>query len=174
MKIFSCQGKVGRKPAFFFMKNEEPTYQDHIEQQIAELSEPVLLDLGYELVEVQFRKEAHGQVLRLVIYNDKGIGLDDCSRVSREISIILDVEDFLDQAYTLEVSSPGLDRLLKTERDFKRCIGKKVKLILHDGSDDLIGTVKGVGEDKVVIESEDGPQDVSLCEINKARLVIGF
>ena len=161
-------------PAFFFMKNHSPIFKDPIEQEIAELVEPVLLDMGYELVEVQFRRESHGQVLRLIIYKESGIGVDDCAKVSREISLILDVEELIDQAYNLEVSSPGLDRPLVSERDFARYLGKKVRLMLIDSSEELIGTIDEVSEGKVTVTSGDTTESIKLHEIMKARLEIGF
>ncbi|MBU0481491.1 MAG: ribosome maturation factor RimP [Proteobacteria bacterium] len=156
------------------MNDQGLIYKDHVEQQIAELAEPVLIDMGYELVEVQFRREAHGHVLRLIICHENGIGVDDCARVSREVSILLDVEDLLKQAYTLEVSSPGLDRPLTTGRDFTRNLGKKVKLLMHDDSDELVGTIRKVQGETVVIESNGREQEVALTAIRKARLVIEF
>lgn len=161
-------------PAFFFMNNDGPIYNDHIEQEIAKLAEPVMIDMGYELVEVQFRRESHGQVLRLIIYKESGIGVDDCAKVSREVGLLLDVEELIDQAYNLEVSSPGLDRLLESERDFARYFGKKVRLVLIDGAEELLGTIGRVAEGKVAIVFGDTTEEIPLDEIIKARLEISF
>ncbi len=97
-------------------------------KQIEAVALPVLEELGYELVEVQYRREQNGWVLRLVIDKQDGINLADCAAVSREISQLLDIEDFIDQAYSLEVSSPGLNRSLKSMADFERFIGRKAKI----------------------------------------------
>jgi len=97
-------------------------------KQIEAVALPVLEELGFELVEVQYRREQNGWVLRLVIDKQDGINLADCAAVSREISQLLDIEDFIDQAYSLEVSSPGLNRSLKSMADFERFVGRKAKI----------------------------------------------
>ena len=148
--------------------------QDPIVQQVSELINPVLVDLGYELVEVQFRREQHGQVLRVVIYKDTGIGVEDCTRVNREVSYLLDVEDIVDQAYNLEITSPGLDWRLKNERDFARCSGRKVRIVLKDGSEPQVGLIGEVGDGQVTLDVDGEKTVVVLEEIKKAKLVIEF
>ena len=170
------KGKVGRKVArfFLFVADVFMENQDPIAQQISVLIEPVLVDLGYELVEVQFRTEQHGQVLRVVIYKDTGIGVEDCTKVNREVSYLLDVEDIIDQAYNLEISSPGLDWRLKNERDFARCSGKKVRIVLKDGSEPLVGLIGKIEEDRVELDVDGSKIVVVFDEIKKAKLVIQF
>jgi ribosome maturation factor RimP len=99
-----------------------------VTKKVEALAIPVLEEIGLELVEVQFRREQSGWVLRLVIDKQEGVSLDDCAAVSREIGQLLDIEDFIDQAYNLEVSSPGLNRPLKSMADFQRFIGRKAKI----------------------------------------------
>ncbi len=147
---------------------------DPIVQQVSELISPILVDLGYELVEVQFRHEQHGQVLRIVIYKDSGIGVDDCAKVNREVSYLLDVEDVIDQAYNLEITSPGLDWRLRNERDFTRCMGRKVRIVLRDGSEPLIGLIGEVDDGRVELDIDGGKKFVALDKIKKAKLVIEF
>ena len=147
---------------------------DPIVQQVSELISPILVDLGYELVEVQFRHEQHGQVLRIVIYKDSGIGVDDCAKVNREVSYLLDVEDVIDQAYNLEITSPGLDWRLKNERDFTRCMGRKVRIVLRDGSEPLIGLIGEVDDGRVELDIDGDKKFVALDKIKKAKLVIEF
>ena len=176
MKIFSVKGKVGRLPAFFFiyMADFGTKNQDPVESEVTALIEPVITDLGLELVEVQFRREQHGQVLRIIIFSPDGINVDDCARVSREVGHILEVEDLIDQAYNLEVTSPGLDWKLKSERDFARYRGKKVKVVMLDSSEPLVGQIGEVGDGKVFIDVDGEEQTVSLELIKKAKLVIEF
>lgn len=143
-----------------------------IEEQVAKLVGPVLEELDYELVEVQYRRESHGQVLRIIIFNEAGIGIDDCSRVSREVSHLLDVEDLIEDAYNLEVSSPGLDRPLETERDFARYKGAKVSISEFDQPEPIIGVIREVSAENVVLDTERGQETVTLKNINKAKLVI--
>ncbi len=92
---------------------------DTVAKRVEAVALPVLEELGLELVEVQYRREQSGWVLRLIIDKQDGVSLDDCAAVSREISQLLDIEDFIDQAYNLEVSSPGLNRPLKSMADFR-------------------------------------------------------
>ena len=98
------------------------------EKRIEEIAAGLLPSLGLELVEVEYKREGHGMVLRLYIDRPGGVTLDDCSEVSRELSALLDVEDVIPGRYTLEVSSPGLNRPLTKEADYLRSIGRLVKI----------------------------------------------
>ncbi|MFN2366042.1 MAG: ribosome maturation factor RimP [Desulfurivibrionaceae bacterium] len=143
-------------------------------QAVTALIEPVVDDLGYELVEVQFNREQHGQILRIVIYHPSGIGIDDCARVSREVAHLLEVEDPIDQAFRLEVTSPGLDWRLRNERDFVRFKGKKVRIVLVDQPEAIVGLIGEVENGEVAIESEGCRKLVPFASIKKAKLVIEF
>lgn len=156
------------------MTKSANAYHERIAQQISELVEPVIADLGYELVEVQFRREQHGMVLRVIIFHADGIRVDDCSLVSREVSRILDVEDWIDQAYHLEISSPGLDRPLESARDFARYRGRQVRVILAETSEEVAGTIDEVGDEIVVLGVADGRREIPLAQVKKARLAIEF
>ncbi|MGH7898692.1 MAG: ribosome maturation factor RimP, partial [Candidatus Binatia bacterium] len=93
-----------------------------------ELVEPVLMERGLELVDVEQRAEGRGQVVRLLVDREGGVDLDELSRLSRELSDLLDVEEPLPGSYTLEVSSPGINRPLRKTEHFVRYIGKKVRV----------------------------------------------
>ena len=97
-------------------------------QQIRGIAEALAQDSGLELVDLEFRREGRGWVLRLFIEKPGGVTLDDCAAVSRELGDLIDVEDLVPLSYTLEVSSPGLDRPLKKEQDFLKHIGKMIQL----------------------------------------------
>jgi ribosome maturation factor RimP len=97
-------------------------------ERIEALVQPILDDLGLELVDLEYRREGQGWVLRFLLDKEGGITLDDCARASREISAILDVEDIIETAYNLEVSSPGIERPLKKIKDFERFAGQLVKI----------------------------------------------
>ena len=143
---------------------------------IRELVEPVLTDLGYELVELQLRNERVGLVLRLVIHRQGGISLDDCTTVSRTVGTLLEVEDPIGRPYHLEVSSPGLDRPLTTARDFARNMGQKVTISLAEGEETrtITGLVAGVDDIMVTVTVDEAPEQIALTAIVKARLVIEF
>lgn len=96
--------------------------------KIETLVQPILVDLGMELVDLEFRREGHSWFLRLFIDKPGGVTLDDCADVSREVSAVLEVDDPIESAYRLEVSSPGIDRPLKKPADYERFVGQLVKL----------------------------------------------
>jgi ribosome maturation factor RimP len=150
---------------------------EYIAETVAGLAEPILEELGLELVEVQFRREQVGWVLRLIIHRSTGVAVDDCARVSREISNLLDVEELIGQPYHLEVSSPGLDRPLKTAKDFLRHQGQKIKVVTNQPIEEqqvLIGLVAQVKENGVVLATERDRFDIPFDRIAKATLVIEF
>lgn len=143
--------------------------------RLTELLQPVVEDHGLELADLQFRREPAGWVLRLVIDGDDGVTLDDCTRISREVSHLLEVEDPIEQAFNLEVSSPGLDRPLKREQDYRRCRGRKAKLVCREpiaGEPVVIGEIGEMAEQVVTIITEAGPVAVPLAQVKRARLVI--
>ena len=150
------------------------TVETKIIEEVTRLVEPVVEDLGLELVEVQFRREKVGKVLRVIIYHENGITVDDCTKVSREVSDQLDVVDVIEQSFQLEVSSPGLTRPLRNERDFARNMGKKVKIVLREKSITHIGTIAEAGPEAVGIETELGTIQFPYEHIAKAKLVIEF
>jgi ribosome maturation factor RimP len=144
--------------------------------QVRQLVEPVLTELGYEVVDLQLRNEQIGLVLRLIIHKEGGVSLDDCSTASRTIGHLLEVEDLIGKAYHLEVSSPGLDRPLTTARDFARNMGQKVETTLQgsESTRKVIGVIAGVNEIMVTITVDGAPEQIALTEIVKATLVIEF
>jgi ribosome maturation factor RimP len=147
-----------------------------LEQRVWALAEPVIGGLGLELVDIVFVTERGRPVLRIFIDKPEGVTLDDCSRVSRELGTILDVEDIIQQSYSLEVSSPGLDRPLKRENDFFKVIGKKVAIRTKqalEGRRNFKATLDGVREGKVTITDAEGRGwEIDIENIEKARLEV--
>ncbi|MBU4261730.1 MAG: ribosome maturation factor RimP [Proteobacteria bacterium] len=169
-------------PAFFiFNRGTLPRVgmsllKDHIVAEIERLINPVLAENFLDLVEVQFRQEPIGWVLRVIIYKQGGTSVDDCAKVSRELSHILDVEDLIPQKYFLEVSSPGLDRPLSSENDFLRNKGEKVKLTVETDGKHLtqIGIIQDVQNGVLLLQGDAGIMSYPLSGISKARLEIEF
>src|SRR5438128_12581232 len=146
----------------------------------------VAADRGLEVFDVQFRREAAGMVLRVQIDRpgpaataEESVSVEDCARVSRDLGAILDVEDVVPTAYTLEVSSPGLDRPLRHADDYRRFAGRRAKLVMRekvDGQTFFRGQLRGVEDGAVaavIIDAEDGrrhrvPADV----ITRANLEV--
>lgn len=131
--------------------------------------------MGYELAGVEFHAHRDNALLRVYIDSENGIGLDDCQRVSHQLSGVLEVEDPIAGRYTLEVSSPGLDRPLFEAAHFNRFAGSEVRVQLRellDGRRKLVGRLLGMRDDDVVIVDSEGREwRVPLERIEKARLV---
>ena len=148
-----------------------------ITEQVAGLVEPSLEDMGFELVDVEYLS-VHGKwVLRLYIDKEGGVTLDDCASVSREIGDLIDVKDVIVHAYTLEVSSPGLDRPLKKEKDFEHAIGKKIKVktvTAVEGRRNYIGYLRNFQEGILYMELERGGVHFPWKDVDKANLVYEF
>ena len=129
------------------------------EQKTEEILLPIMEKNGFELVDVEYVKEGGNWYLRAYIDKPGGINVDDCEIVSRELSDILDEKDFIDEAYILEVSSPGRGRPLKKEKDFKRSLGQEVEVRTYrmmDRKKEFTGILKDHDKDTVTIEMEDG------------------
>lgn len=131
---------------------------------------------GMELVHLEIRREPRGLILRLYIDKEGGVTLDDCARVSRQISAQLDVEDPIEDRYTLEVSSPGLDRPLLTDLDFTRFAGRSIRLSTHsplEGRRNFQGRLDGLVDGSVRMTLEGGQQvDIPRDQVAKARLEV--
>ena len=148
---------------------------DTVNKRVAEVALPVLRELGLELVEVQYRREQNGWVLRLIIDKQEGISLEDCAAVSREISQLLDIEDFVDQAYNLEVSSPGLNRPLKSMADFERFTGRMAKIKTIEpiaGEHVFIGRIKKTEGETIILEIGRKEVTMPFSQVARARLEI--
>jgi ribosome maturation factor RimP len=143
--------------------------------RIRVMVDPILSTQGMELVDVEYRREGKGWVLRLYIDKEGGVTVEDCSRVSQEVGRSLDVEDFISTPYTLEVSSPGLTRPLKSERDFVKYRNHLIKLKTIDPIQNrrqFKGKLIGVSETRIEIEVAGGVFQIPLSNVAKANLEI--
>lgn len=134
------------------------------------LLEETLSRIGYELVDLEI--SGRGKLIRLFIDKPNGVNIDDCALVSEQVSNLLAVEHDVDYD-RLEVSSPGLDRVLKKEADFTRFAGQKMVLKLRvpvEGRKNFAGILRGIEQDMVQVETESGLQGFALSNIEKARL----
>ena len=131
------------------------------EQRTEGLLLPILADLNFELVDVEFVKEAGNWYLRAYIDKPGGITIDDCEKVSRTLSDVLDREDYIEEAYYLEVSSPGLTRPLKKAKDYDRNIGRPVDIKLFravEGCKEFTAILASYTDDTVCVALEDGKE----------------
>jgi ribosome maturation factor RimP len=148
------------------------------------LAEPHVRDAGFDLIEVQFAREPSGAVLRLFIDRPAASGRpvasvgsvthEDCERVSRDVSAALDVADHIPHAYQLEVSSPGLDRPLRRERDFARFVGESARIRLNDGVEgrrNFSGTIRAARDGRVEIACDGRSYELPVDDIARANLI---
>ena len=150
------------------------TYESRTEQFLL----PLLEEHQFELVDVEYVKEAGTWYLRAYIDKEGGIAVDDCEVISRALSDWLDKEDFIDDSYILEVSSPGLGRPLKKEKDFVRSMGKDVDVRLYrqlNKQKEFTGALSAYDENTVTLTMEDGSQMVfEKADIALIRLALDF
>ena len=148
-----------------------------ITDQIISLAEPILNEMGFELVDVEYLSEHGRWVLRLYIDKTGGITVGDCAKVSRELAGIIDIKDIIDNEYVLEVSSPGLNRPLKKEEDFIRVTGEKIKVRMRnpiDGRKNFSGHLKEYKDKDIYLEVDGELVTLSWLDIERANLVYEF
>ncbi len=142
------------------------------------LLEPPIEALGFELIDVEFAREGRGGVLRIFIDahagdSEAGVTVDDCARVSHAVSEVLEIQDPIKGNYTLEVSSPGFDRILRTRAHFERFVGQRIISELKlpiDGRRRFIGVLKSASGDTIVVEVDGKDYGLPFDRIQKARL----
>ena len=156
-----------------------------VEERVSGIAARVAVSYGLEIFDVQYRREASGMVLRILIdrpgpaaTTEESVSVEDCANVSRDLSAIFDVEDVVPASYTLEVSSPGLDRPLRRAGDYARFAGRRAKLVMRepvDGQSYFKGLLGGLEGHDVLIDAEDGRRHrVPLAVITRANLEVEF
>lgn len=151
--------------------------KDLYESKTEEIVTPLIEQNNFELVDIEYVKEGSNWYLRVYIDKPGGINVDDCELISRALSDKLDEEDFIDDAYILEVSSPGLGRPLKKDKDFERSLGEDVEIKLYrmkDGTKDYRGFLKSYNKEEIVIEDNDEEITFKRSEIALVRLALDF
>jgi ribosome maturation factor RimP len=143
--------------------------EDERQREIEEVVQPVLLDHGLTLVDLEFRPRRPRGVLRLFVDKPGGVGIDDCQRVSREVGDVLDASALIEEAYDLEVSSPGLDRQLRKDREFLWATGKRVRCWLA-GGEEVRGRLVGIDGGFLILEQDGRETKLDRASITKAKL----
>ena len=146
-----------------------------IAQSVTDLIEPVLAAEGLELVDVEYKKEGPNWVLRIFIDKEKGITVGDCQKVSHLTGDLIDVEETIKTPFNLEVSSPGLNRSLKREKDFLKFKGRQIRLHSLSPIDNrrkFIGILAGFKDQTVFLELDGKLLEIPLRQVGKANLVI--
>jgi len=156
----------------------EDSGHEEIAAAVRAIVEPVVADLGLSLFDIQFRREAPGWVLRLIIDSEDSVSVDDCAAVSREVGDLLDVQEVIDHPYHLEVSSPGLDRPLRSEADYVRFRGRKAKVrfdLPAGGQQIVIGRIERMAADRLLLITDRGEEiAIPLDQVTKANLEVEF
>ena len=151
--------------------------REEYEQRAEKLLAPIVEEKGFELVDVEYVKEAGCWYLRGYIDKPGGITVNDCEAVSRVFSDKLDENDFIEDSYIMEISSPGLDRPLKKEKDFIRSMGREVELRTYRPirkQKEFYGILAAYDENSVTLETEEGAQKFDKKEIALIRMAIDF
>ncbi|MFK8017418.1 MAG: ribosome maturation factor RimP [Gammaproteobacteria bacterium] len=144
------------------------------EEKILDLLSPSVEDLGYELIDVEYHTAPKSGTLRLYIDRGEGIDIEDCEAVSRQASAILDVEDPISGMYHLEVSSPGLDRVLRTPGHYAAFVGSEINVRLRrplDGRRKMRGVLSAARDEDIDVTVDDTTVTIALTQIEKTRLV---
>ncbi len=145
-----------------------------LQERIRTLLEPSLAQLGFDLVAVEWVGGGHGQILRLSIDSAAGVNADDCGAVSDAVSPVLDAEDPIERAYTLEVSSPGIDRPVQRHEDFDRFVGYRIKIKLVEGHPRrrYTGSLAGRDGDEITVTVDGTDHRILLATVERANLVL--
>lgn len=148
--------------------------QNSIESKVEKLLEKTILDLGYDLYDVKYEKEGKDYYLRIIIDKENGIDINDCERVNNEINDILDEADYIKEQYFLEVSSPGIERVLRKEKHFIKQIENKINIKLFkpiNNQKELIGVLKEYNNSEIVIQIDENNIKIDLKDIAVAKTV---
>lgn len=143
--------------------------EDETQRQIEEVVLPVLRDHGLTLVDLEWKRRRPRGVLRVYVDKPGGVGIDDCQRASRELGDVLDASSLIEVGYDLEVSSPGLDRQLRTDRELRWAVGKPVSCWLQ-GGEHVSGRLTGVADDRLELDRDGQRMDVDRVRVTKVRL----
>ena len=150
---------------------------DFVVRDVNRLIEPILDEMGFELVDIEYLSEHGRWVLRIYVDSEGGVTVDDCARVSNEIGDLIEVNDIFEHEYVLEVSSPGLNRPLKKEKDFLKAVGKKVKVKMINPVKErrnFTGYLKAFQDGMLYIEVRNELISLPLRDVKKANLVYEF
>ena len=168
---------------FLFLRDSMAKNKGDICEQVVGFAQPILDSMKLELVDIEFARMGRDAVLRLFIDKIGGVTLDDCADLSRELSAILDVEDVISVNYSLEVSSPGLDRPLKKLQDYERYAGRLVKIRTYEPFQDdagnkrktFLGTLEGLVDGSVRVTLKEGQTaSIPVERVAKANLEFEF
>jgi ribosome maturation factor RimP len=146
-------------------------------QEVTGIIEPILEEMGFELIDIEYLSEHGRWILRLFLDKEGGITLDDCAKASREIGDLIDIKDVISHEYVLEVSSPGLNRRLKRDKDFLQAIGQKIRVKMAvpvEGRRNFTGYLRDFKEGMLNLETAATLVLLPLKDIERANIVYEF
>ena len=142
-------------------------------EKVKKALEPIARERKYDVVDITYAREGGKSVLRIVIDTEGSLAMDECARLNNELSDLFDRENVVDEPYLLEVSSPGLDRKLKKDKDFIWAVGKKIKVTTYtplDGKNVFVGLLLGLGDGTVVLENNGISTEIPREKVASARV----
>lgn len=149
-----------------------------IEEKVTKLVEPIIENLGYELYDVEYAKEGKNYFLRIFIDNEKGIDLNDCEKVNDALNEILDKENYIKEQYFLEISSPGIERVLRKDKHLEKNIGEEVNVKLfkkdENGEKEYLGNLKEFNQNEIVLETEEQEVKIERKNISQIKTVYNW
>ena len=149
-----------------------------IEEKVEKLVEPIIEKIGYELYDVEYAKEGKNYFLRIFIDNKKGIDLNDCEKVNDAITDILDEENYIKEQYFLEVSSPGIERVLRKDKHLEQNIGEQINVKLfkkdENGQKEYFGQLKEFDDFKIVIVQDENEIKIERKNISQIKTVYNW
>ena len=149
-----------------------------IEEKVTKLVEPIIENLGYELYDVEYAKEGKNYFLRIFIDNEKGIDLNDCEKVNDAVNDILDKENYIKEQYFLEISSPGIERVLRKDKHLEKNIGEDVNVKLfkkdENGKKEYLGKLKEFNQNEIVLETEEYEIKIEIKNISQIKTVYNW
>ncbi len=150
----------------------------NIEEKVEKLLKPIIENIGYELYDVEYAKEGKNYFLRIFIDSPKGIDLNDCEKVNDNISDILDEENYIKEQYFLEVSSPGIERVLRKDKHLKQNIGEQINIKLfkkdENGKKEYLGTLKEFDDLKITIIQNENEIQIERKNISQIKTVYNW
>ena len=150
----------------------------NIEERVEQLVKPIIENIGYELYDVQYEKEGKNYYLRIFIDNEKGIDLNDCEKVNDAITDILDEKNYIKEQYFLEISSPGIERVLRKDKHLEQNIEKQVKIKLFKkdeiGNKEYDGNLKQFDEQNIIIEQEEKEIKIERKNISQIKTIYNW
>ncbi len=150
----------------------------NIEEKVEKLLEPIIEKEGYELYDVEYAKEGKNYFLRIFIDNEKGIDLNDCEKVNDAITDILDEANYIKEQYFLEVSSPGIERILRKEKHLQKNIGQEISINLfkkdENGNKEYIGVLESFDENNLKIKQGDNEIEIQRKNISQIKTVYNW